>query len=235
MKIFGKEIGKQKYAWYKFYKKDEREIKVPNVSLYEYLVERNENNLTSLALNYFDRKMNFNEFINYINLCARAFRSQGIRPGDVVTICMPNTPEAVISLYAINKIGAIANMIHPLSAEEEIKQSLISTKSVMLVAVNLSYEKIKNIIDHTNVYKTIIVSPSDSMPTLLKFGYYITKGRKVVVPKKSEEYLYWNDFILKGNHYKEKVLAKTSLTPVYKEETGRKIPTVITFEIIDAN
>jgi long-chain acyl-CoA synthetase len=183
MKIFGKEIGKPKYAWHKFYKKEERDIEVPNVSLYEYLVERNKDNLHSLAINYFDHKLNFSEFIDQINMCARAFRSQGIRPGDVVTICMPNTPEAVISLYAVNKIGAIANMLHPLSAEEEIKYSLISTKSVMLVAVNLSYEKLKNIIDDTNVYKTIIVSPSDSMPTLLKFGYYITKGRKVRVPK----------------------------------------------------
>jgi hypothetical protein len=66
------------------------------------------------------------------------------------------------------------------------------------------------IIDDTNVYKTVIVSPSDSMPTLLKFGYYITKGRKVSVPKKSEDYLYWNDFMQKGKHYKEKVLAKTT-------------------------
>ena len=29
---------------------------------------------------------------------------------------MPNTPEAVISFYALNKIGVVANMIHPLSA-----------------------------------------------------------------------------------------------------------------------
>lgn len=210
MKLFGKEIGKPQHAWYKFYKKNERTIEVPNMSLYEYLIQRNENNQSSLAINYFNHKMTFNEFINQINLCARAFRSQGIRPGDVVTICMPNTPEAVISFYAINKIGAISNMIHPLSAEEEIKQSLIATKSVMLLAVNLSYDKIKDIIDDTNVYKTIIVSPSDSMPTLLKFGYYVTKGRKVHVPKKSEDYMFWNDFIIKGSHYKEKVLAKTT-------------------------
>ena len=58
---------------------------------------------------------------------------------------MPNTPEAAISFYAVNKIGAIANMLHPLSAEEEIKHSLISTNSVMLIAINLSYAKVKNI------------------------------------------------------------------------------------------
>lgn len=210
MKIFGKEIGKQKHAWYKFYKKNERNIDVPNISIYEMLLEKSKDNMECDAINYFNKKLTFNDFINEINLCARALRSQGIRPGDVITICMPNTPEAVISFYAINKIGAIANMIHPLSAEEEIKQSLISTNSVMLIAINLSYVKVKEIIDDTNVYKTVIVSASDSMPTLLKFGYFITQGRKVSVPKKSEDYLFWNDFMMKGRHYKEKVLAKTT-------------------------
>ena len=210
MKLFGKTFGKKEYAWYKYYKKNEREIEVPNISLYENLLLNSQEHLDALAINYFNKTMTFSQFIGEINLCARAFCSQGIRPGDVITVCMPNTPEAVIAFYAINKIGAIANMIHPLSAEEEIKNSLISTRSVMLVAVNLSYEKVNEIIDATNVYKTIIVSPSDSMPTLLKVGYFITKGRKVKVPKKSENYLHWNDFILKGKNYKEKVLAKTS-------------------------
>ena len=201
---------KYKYPWYKFYQKKERNIEVPNVSLYEYLKEKNKDNMNSIALNYFNRKITFSSFFNEINLCSRALRSQGIRPGDVVTICMANTPEAVIAFYAINKIGAIANMIHPLSAQEEIKSSLISTKSVMLIAINLSYKKVKEIIDDTSVYKTIIVSPSDSMPVLLKVGYYISQGRKVEVPKKSESFLFWNDFMNRGYKYQDKVLAKTT-------------------------
>ncbi len=212
MKILDKVINKIKYKhpWDKYYKKNERDIEVPNVSLYEHLKEKNKDNMDSVAINYFNKKMTFRYFFGEINLCAKALRSQGIRPGDVVTICMANTPEAVISFYAVNKIGAIANMIHPLSAEEEIKNSLITTNSVMLIAINLSYKKIKEIVDETNVYKTIIVSPGDSMPVLLKVGYYITQGRKVEVPKKSESNMYWNDFMARGKSFTEKVLAKTT-------------------------
>ncbi len=212
MKIMKKILGsmKPKYPWFKFYKKNERDIDIPNISLYEHLVECNKNNMDSTAINYFNKKMTFKQFFNEINMCAKALKSQGIRPGDVVTICMANTPEAVIAFYAINKIGAISNMIHPLSAEEEIKHSLISTKSVMLIAINVSYSKIKKIIDDTDVYKTVIVSPSNSMPTLLRLGYYVTQGRKVESPKKSEWNLYWNDFMLKGKNYTDKVLVKTT-------------------------
>ncbi len=203
-KITGKKV------WDKYYDKENRKIEVPNVSVYEYLRENGEKNLDGMALNYFNKKMNFRTFLAEINVCARALRSQGIREGDVVTICMPNTPEAVIAFYAVNEIGAIANMIHPLSAEEEIKFSLQSTKSVMLIAINLSYKKVKEIIEDTSVYKTIIVSASDSMPTLLKFGYNITQGRKIEKPKNSESYLYWHDFMNKGKKYNNKVLVKTT-------------------------
>ena len=212
MKIIDKMINKMKYKhpWDKYYKKNERTIDVPNMSIYEYLRDCNVNNLDLFALNYFNKKMTFRSMLNEINVCAKALKSQGIREGDVVTICMPNTPEAVIAFYAVNEIGAIANMLHPLSAEEEIKFSLQSTKSVMLIAINLSYEKVKEIIDDTEVYKTVIVSASDSMPTLLKFGYNITQGRKIVKPKKSESYLYWKDFMDKGKNYNNKVLVKTT-------------------------
>ena len=212
MKIIDKMINKIKYKhpWDKYYHKNERSIEVPNVSIYEYLRDCNQNNLDLIALNYFNKKMTFRTMLNEINVCAKALKSQGIREGDVVTICMPNTPEAVIAFYAVNEIGAIANMLHPLSAEEEIKFSLQSTKSVMLIAINLSYEKVREIIDDTAVYKTVIVSASDSMPTLLKFGYNLTQGRKIVKPKKSESYLYWKDFMDKGKNYNNKVLVKTT-------------------------
>lgn len=212
MKIFDKMVDKMKnkHPWDKYYDKDKRTVEVPNMSVYEYLRDCSQDHLDSIALNYFNKKMTYRTFLNEINVCARALRSQGIREGDVVTICMPNTPEAVIAFYAVNEIGAIANMVHPLSAEEEIKFSLNSTKSVMLIAINLSYKKVKEIIEDTQVYKTIIVSASDSMPTLLKVGYNITQGRKIEKPKKSETYMYWHDFMEKGKNYTNKVLIKTT-------------------------
>ena len=213
MKLIDKikrKIKTEKHLWDKFYPKDKRKIEVPNMSLYEFIYENNKDRQDNIALNYFNKKITYYTLFDQINTCAKAMRSQGIRPGDVVSICMANTPEAVISLYATNKIGAIANMIHPLSAEEEIKQSLIATKSVMLVAINLTYKNIKNIIEDTSVYKTVIVSAKDSMPTLLGIGYYLLEDRKIDTPKSNEKFIRWKDFMNKGNNYNSKVLVKTT-------------------------
>ena len=212
MKIFDSiknKFIKEKHLWDKFYPKDKK-IVVPNMSLYEYIYSCNKDRQNNIALNYFNRKITYYELFHDIDLCARAMRSQGIREGDVVSVCMANTPEAVIAFYAISKIGAIANMIHPLSAEEEIKASLISTDSVMLIAINLTYKKINNIIEDTKVYKTVIVSARDSMPTLMGIGYYLLEDHKVKTPKSNEKYIRWKDFIIKGNKYNSKVLVKTT-------------------------
>ena len=212
MNVIKKVINRMKYKhpWHSYYKKNERYIETPNVSVFEHLYVNNKENKDAIAVNYFNKKMTFKQLFDQINVCAKALKSIGIREGDVVTVCLPNTPEAVISFYAINKIGAISNMLHPLSAEEEIKNSLISTNSVMLISINLSYTKIKNIIEDTKVYKTVIVSAADSMPKLLGFGYNLTQGRKIEVPKKSEFNLFWHDFMSRGRNYVGKVLVKTT-------------------------
>ena len=190
-----------KTPWAKYYKKEDLKLKVPDISMYEALKEVVLKYETRTAINYFGKKLSYREFLNLIDKAALAFRSQGVRRGDIVTICMPNTPEAMIAFYAINKIGAISNMIHPLSGEVEIKEYLTSTNSVMLVMIDVCYDKVKNIIKDTSVYKTIVVSARDSMPFFTGLGYQISQGFKIKGPTKSEAYLYWNDFLKKASGY----------------------------------
>ncbi len=190
-----------KTPWAKYYKKEDLKLKVPDISMYEALKEVVLKYESRTAINYFGKKLSYREFLNLIDKAALAFRSQGVRRGDIVTICMPNTPEAMIAFYAINKIGAISNMIHPLSGEIEIKEYLTSTNSVMLVMIDVCYDKVKNIIKDTSVYKTIVVSARDSMPFFTGLGYQISQGFKIKGPIKSEAYLYWNDFLKKASGY----------------------------------
>lgn len=202
---------KPKAPWHKYYEKNERTIETPEESIYNYFEKqiRDKDFYSATAYDYFGTTCTFRQFLNDIDKAARAFRCQGIREGDVVTVCMPNTPEGVTCLYALNKIGAIANFVHPLSGEEEIKHYLTANKSVMLVMIDMCYEKVKNVIHETDVYKTVVVSAKDSMPFLMGLGYTFTKGFKIKKPKASQEYIYWKDFIQKGKNYHGKYVFDT--------------------------
>lgn len=229
---------KLKYPWYKYYDKDSRNVDVEDISIYEYF-ERSVVNYGDSAINYFNEEISFKSLLKKIDLCARSLKCYGVRENDVVTIMLPNTPEAVIAFYAVNKIGAIANMVHPLSSETEIKESLITTKSVILIAINTAYQEINNIINDTKVYKTILVSPKDSMPTILSLFYMITKDLKNKIPRSNEKYIYWNDFILRGKNYKDNVFIKRGKNDdaIYLHSggtTGTPKAIVITNESVNA-
>lgn len=201
MKIFNRK-EKYKYPWEKYYKKEQRNITIPDISLYEYLDKSSFGRNNAIAINYFGVKMTFRELLDKVDLCARALTSSGVRENDVVTICMPNTPEAVVMFYAVNKIGAIANLIHPLSSKEEIKESLIATNSVFLQLVNFNFDKVKDIIKETNAYKTIVISPKESMPSILSLGYYLTRDIKIDFTS-DENFLSWSNFLERGKTYKK--------------------------------
>lgn len=186
---------KLKARWDKFYSKQEMNFKVPDISLYDQVKETAKTYPNYKAYTYFGTKDTFRGFHKEIIRCAKAFNALGVRKGDIVTICMPNTPEAIIAFYALNRLGAISNMIHPLSSEEEIKHYLQEAQSKYMVMADLCYEKVRNIKDETNLRKIVVVSPKDSMPMLLKVGYTLTKQRKYKRPKFNKTYISWLKFM----------------------------------------
>lgn len=187
--------------WLDYYSEEDRTIKFTDKAIYEYLKDSIGEDRDYVALNYFGYKMSYNELFDKVEQASKAFKSLGVKPGDIVTICMPNTPEVLIAFYAINNIGAVADMVHPLSSQEEIRYYLSENKSRVLVLFDGAYEKLKDVIPESLVYKTIIVSVKESMPVGLGLGYTITRGWKVKRPVFDSDYMTWKDFMLKGLTY----------------------------------
>lgn len=200
---------KPKAPWSKYYQKKHMNIIVPDTNIYDYLEKHAANYLENYAIEYFGNKITYRGLLEKIDGCARSFKSIGVRKGDVVSIISANIPEAIISFYALNKIGAVCNMLHPLLSENEIKDILKKYSTVVVLAMDITYSKIKKIIDETDVYKTIMVSAKDSMGFFTKIGYEVTQGYKVEKPKKGEKYIFWKDFIKLGEKYMSNI--KTNL------------------------
>ncbi len=155
------------------------------------------------AYDYFGNRVNYGAFLATVDAAARSLVSLGAKKGDVISVCAPNTPEAVIMIYAINKIGAVANVFHPLSAQNEIRDYLNLVHSRIFVAIDVSWDNIKPILDQTEVQRTIIISPADSLPLFSFLGYKILKPkelRKTVaqILIKNKKTMSWNDFLSRG-------------------------------------
>ena len=204
--------------WTKYYTKEDLKYKIPNITMYDQIVSSTIKYPNNIAIKYMGRKIKYIDFLKKINICATGFQKLGIKKGDIVTILLPNIPESLISLYALNKLGAIANMTHPLSAEEEIKETLRSTKSKYLIIYDAQYEKIENFIEKTKVRKVIFVSPADSLNPVKSLIYRISQLTKYKHRPINKKYINWKTFFFKANFQKPEPIT---------EAFGKNTPAVI--------
>ena len=180
--------------WCKYYTRDDLNYKIPDISMYEQIKNSATNYPFDIAIKYLGRKINYSSFLEKIDIAAKGFKNLGIRKGDIVTILLPNIPEVLICVYALNKIGAVANMTHPLSASEEIKETIISTNSKYLIIYDASYEKIRNYIKNLNMQKVIFVSPGNSLWKIKGLLYDLSQKHKFLHHPKDSLFLDWPKF-----------------------------------------
>ena len=152
----------------------------------------------NVAISYDDIEITYKQLIKRIDKCARALKNLGVCKGDKVTICMPNTPEEVEMFYAINEIGAVANMIHPLSSERDIEYYINKSNSKVMLCIDMDYGKVKNIVDNTSLESVIIVPATKSMRLILRLLYWLKKGRKIKI-KEGAGFISWESFIAGGS------------------------------------
>ncbi len=148
----------------------------------------------SIAYNFYGNKVSFKDFVEQIHDAAKALCALGIKPGDKVTICMPNTPQAIILFYAINRMGGIASMLHPLSGAEEIVDYINNAKSVLCLTLLQFYPKFSKIRDRLFCKHLLICDITDGLAGLKNVLFPFTRKDVDKLPKNAGVLL-WKDFI----------------------------------------
>ncbi len=152
-----------------------------------------------VALDFMGGTVTYRALIANINRTAAALKVLGIKKGERVTVALPNCPQAIYLFYAVNLIGAVANMIHPLSAEKEIEFYLAESQSVALITLDGFYDKFRAASAKSAVKFLIITSVKDALTPPMKLGYALTEGRKIKKLPKNAEILLWRDLMKKAD------------------------------------
>ena len=154
----------------------------------------------NVAFDFMGRSTSYKALVKEIEACAKALRTIGVREGDKVTIAMPNCPQAIQMFYAVNLIGGVCNMIHPLSAEKEIEFYLNESESVTAITLDQFYNKFENIRHNTKVVNIVIASIKDELSKPVKAGYMLTEGRKIKKIPEDAPVIRWKEFLHMGKH-----------------------------------
>ena len=150
---------------------------------------------------FFGRKVRYRKFVEQVESYARSLRAVGVQPGDTVTIALPNCPQGVLLFYALNRIGAVSSMIHPLSAENEIEYFIKESGSRHAVTMDMFYGKFAAIRDRVELDNLLVVSIKDVVNPIVRAGYVLTEGRKIPDIPKDAGILTYRDFIAAGKTF----------------------------------
>jgi len=192
--------------WRAYYGSTPASLDYPQLTMYQLLQQNAAQYPGSIAYSFMGKETTYGAFMARIEAAAKGLTNLGITRGDRVTICMPNSPQALDCFYALNRIGAIPNMIHPLSAAQEIAFYLEVSHSKAILTLDQFYGKVAQVAGGCTI---LIARIQDELPFPLSALYPLTKGARAVPKLPAAGYMLWKDMIAAG---------KSTLLP---PDTGR--------------
>ena len=207
--------------WLRYYEEENvpSTLEFPDCSMVDMIIQSAEKWPDNVAYSYFGHKVTYKNFIKKIEKTARALKNYGVKEGDRVTICMPNTPEGITMVYAVNMVGAVCNMVHPLSSEKELEYYIKVAESKYVLVIDAVFDKIYRLRDTAQLERIIVVRPSDGLGFLKKKLYNTLHVKKVKLPTNDNRVVLWEDFIANSYFYQGN----------YHEERGGEDPAVIMY------
>lgn len=184
--------------WAVHYAGEIPDIALANCSLYDFILKNNQENLSDIALNYFDVETSFSQLLERIRITASAFQKLGVKEGDIVTICSVTIPEIIYSFYALNLLGAATNAVDPRSSANGIKEYIDEVHSKYVVTIDVAYPKIQQACKNEPVEKVIVVSPADSLTGIKKIAYKAANGDKNQYESNA---IKWKNFYASGSEF----------------------------------
>ncbi|MBR6007008.1 MAG: AMP-binding protein [Clostridia bacterium] len=188
--------------WLGYYGEVPFHLEYPDYSISESVFESARKDPDFTAISFMGKGFSYKTLTEKIDRAAAAFIAIGVRKGDSVTICMPNVPQAVFYMYALNRIGAIASMIHPLSAVGEIIYYLKEVNSEYLLTLDQFYGKIAEVKQQHKLKKIIITSAADELGLIKSTAFKLMNAKKNKVDKADKDVIFWRDFNRSGRSVK---------------------------------
>ena len=213
--------SREESPWLKYYEEENipSHIDYPDCSMVDMIMQSAEKWPDNTAYIYYGHKVTYKNFVKKIEKTARALKNYGVKEGDRVTICMPNTPEGITMVYAVNMVGAVCNMVHPLSSEKELEYYIKVADSKYVLVIDAVFDKIYRLRDTAQLERIIVVRPSDGLGFLKKKLYNTLHVKKVRLPANDSRVVLWEDFIANSYFYQGN----------YHEERGGADPAVIMY------
>jgi long-chain acyl-CoA synthetase len=138
------------------------------------------------AIDFLGRRWSYAELGQLVDHAAKGLQDIGVKPGDRVGLCLPNTPYYVILYFATLRIGGIVVNLNPLYVERELSH-LIKDSGAKVVAtcdITAIHDRVTKVATDLGLEKLIVCPIAGALPFAKSIGYRIFKRRDIAhVPR----------------------------------------------------
>ena len=185
--------------WLNYLSKEAINVELSNKTLYEVFKESEK--LYSdgrVMLDYYGATFKYKYINDKVEKVANALSNLGVKKGDYVSLCVFIAPEVIYLIYAISKLGAIANLINPFELDEVVPANVTKVNCNYLFTFDMFSHKFKDIPKDKMPCHVISMSALDSMILISKFisRFYGLVRHKVPQELNAKT---WQEFLKHGD------------------------------------
>lgn len=143
-------------------------IEIERTSVPQYLARSAKKYPNNPALFFQGTKVTFSQLDDMVNRFASALVSLGVKPGDKVSMLLPNLVQTAAAFYGAMRAGAVVVMNNPLYTDRELEHQFKDSGSTYLVSLDLLVPRMIKLREKTGITKIVSVHIRDFLPFPLK-------------------------------------------------------------------
>jgi long-chain acyl-CoA synthetase len=182
-------------TWLRYYGAVPHHLGYPPVTLYVAVAATAQRTPEAIAWDFFGTTSTYRDLLAAIDQCAGALASLGLKSGDRLLISMPTAPAGIIAFYAANKIGVVPALIHPLSTAPEIEHYLNASGARVALTLDAFYGVFAQVRPKQPLEHIVLATIGDYLSTLKRFGFWLTKGRKIAAIPRDPRVRRWKELM----------------------------------------
>ena len=130
------------------------------------------------ALVFRNMRITYAKLQEQAEILAASLRARGVKPGDKVSIMLPNLPQTIIAFWGVLKAGGVVVMTNPLYMEKELVHQIHDSGAKHMITVDLVWPKIAPLREKLGITTYFVTRVSDGLRFPLNWLYKFKAKRE---------------------------------------------------------